>query len=158
MQRIIRPLFLSLILLAMVSCASIDCPLNNMVYAKFKFAKRVTDTLTVAAEISDGRDSILFNRGVDVDSIQLPMSYSRSQDVYYFEFKDSVSTKTDKITVSKEDRPHFESVDCNPSVFHTITGVSTTHNVIDSIAVNNKDVTYDARKPHLIIYLKGNSD
>ena len=142
----------------MVSCASIDCPLNNTVHAKFKFSATVPYTLTVSAKISEDSDSILFNRGEKVDSILLPMSYSRAQDVYYFEFTDENGTKTDTITVSKEDRPHFESVDCSPSIFHTIMGVSSTNLVIDSIAINNKDVTYDERKPHFIIYLKGNTN
>lgn len=142
----------------MVSCASIDCPLNNTVYAKFRFSATVPYTLTVSAKISEESDSILFNKGERVDSIQLPMSYSHAQDVYNFEFTDENGTKTDTITVSKQDRPHFESVDCSPSVFHTITGVSSTNLVIDSIVINNKDVTYDARKPHFIIYLKSNTD
>ncbi len=142
----------------MVSCASIDCPLNNAVHAKFKFSATVPYILTVSAKISEESDSVLFNKGEKVDSILLPMSYSHAQDVYYFEFTDKDGTRTDKVMVSKEDRPHFESVDCSPSIFHTITGVSSTNLVIDSIAINNKDVTYDARKPHFIIYLKSNTD
>lgn len=154
MRRIKRILSIAFVLLTKASCATIDCPLDNMVYAKFKFSTTISYTLTVAANISADNDSILFNRGEKVDSVLLPMSYRHAQDVYYFQFTDDNGTKTDTLTVSKQDRPHFESVDCNPSIFHTITGITSTHHVIDSVAINNKEVTYDARKPHIILYLK----
>lgn len=154
MRRLILALPAAILLTVMASCESIDCPLNNMVYAKFRFTPRITDTLTISAAISEGSDSVLFNRGLNTDSVQLPMSYSHSEDVYYFQFTDTVSTRIDTVTVQKQDRPHFESVDCNPSIFHTITGVLTTTHVIDSIAINNNEVTYDALKPHFIVYTK----
>ena len=58
----------------------------------------------------------------------------------------------DTVTVKKENYSHFESVDCGPSFFHTITDVKTTHNYIDSIVINNKEVNYDASKAHFYIY------
>lgn len=52
----------------------------------------------------------------------------------------------------KGNYPHFESVDCGAAYFHKITEVKTTHNYIDSIVINNKEVNYDASKAHFYIY------
>ena len=61
---------------------------------------------------------------------------------------------TDTVWVEKQNLPHFESVDCNPAMFHTIKGVRTTHHAIDSIKINNDKVTYNDTKPHFLLYLK----
>lgn len=158
MRRLVWALPIAILMSVAASCSSIDCPLNNIVYAKFKFATRLTDTLTVSAAISAESDSVLYNRGVNVDSIQIPLSYSHQQDVFYFQFADTIGTKIDTVRVEKQDRPHFESVDCSPAIFHTITGVSFTTRAIDSISINNNEVTYDSRKPHFIVYVKNAAD
>ena len=62
----------------------------------------------------------------------------------------------DTIRIKKEDMPHFESVDCQASYFHTITAVSTTHEIIDSIVINNPNVNYDQNTTHFKLYLKAN--
>lgn len=145
--------------LVMMGCSSIECPLNNIVYTKYKFAggnrtQPTNDTITIATRLSNGEDSILLNRAENVDSFNLPISYSQPEDLLFFTLEDSLGrTFHDTITVEKENFPHFESTDCSPSFFHTITGVSTTHHLIDSITINNKDVTYDASKAHFYIYL-----
>lgn len=101
----------------------------------------------------EGTDSVLINKDVNVDSFSLPMSYSLDEDVLFFEIHTlSKQVFKDTVTVSKENRSHFESVDCSPSFFHTITGVKTTHNYIDSIVINQKEVNYDASKAHFYIY------
>lgn len=101
----------------------------------------------------EGTDSVLINKDVNVDSFSLPMSYSQNEDVLFFEIHTlSKQVFKDTVTVSKENRSHFESVDCSPSFFHTITGVKTTHNYIDSIVINQKEVNYDASKAHFYIY------
>ena len=56
--------------------------------------------------------------------------------------------------VSKENEPHFESVDCNPVMFHTIKDVRFTQRAIDDIKVNYNKVTYNDAKAHFLIYLK----
>lgn len=101
----------------------------------------------------EGTDSVLINKDVKVDSFSLPMSYSLDEDVLFFEIHTlSKQVFKDTVTVSKENRSHFESVDCSPSFFHTITDVKTTHNYIDSIVINQKEVNYDASKAHFYIY------
>ena len=148
--------FVIFMVLAMMGCTSLDCPLNNTVYTKYKLMgdnKTLKDTLTVSTKKIEGTDSVLINKDVNVDSFSLPMSYSLDEDVLFFEIHTlSKQVFKDTVTVSKENRSHFESVDCSPSFFHTITDVKTTHNYIDSIVINQKEVNYDASKAHFYIY------
>lgn len=141
-------------LMATVSCSSIDCPLNNMVYAKFKMHATLADTLTVSTMRSDGSDSVLLNKAVSKDSFQLPMSYKYDEDVLFFQRSSTTKTALDTVKIAKTNQPHFESVDCNPSIFHTITGVTYTQHAIDSIVIKNTTVSYDANKAHFLIYFK----
>lgn len=151
---------------AMASCSSVDCPLNNRVYAAFKLAGDVAtldDTLSVATPRTIDNieeDTILINRLTQADSLALPMSYSRTEDTYYFAVtqKGTGLETTDTVRVSKENLPHFESVDCNPAIFHTINSVSFTRHAIDSIKVNNNKVTYNDAKAHFLIYFKSRSN
>lgn len=142
----------------MVGCSSIDCPLNNTTHANYRLAGLVTtlvDTLTISTTKTTGEDSVLINRDVDVDSFILPMSYTQPQDVFFVELRDTFGNVTiDQVTVTKENHPHFESVDCNPSYFHTITDVAWTTERIDSIVINNPEVTYDTTQPHFLIYFR----
>ena len=142
--------------LAMVGCTSLDCPLNNTTYTKYRLMGNITtlkDTMTISTTKTEGTDSVLINKDVKVDSFILPMSYHQPEDVFYFEIRNQENQVfKDTVTVKKEDFSHFESVDCNPAFFHTITEVKTTHNLIDSIVINNKDVNYDAFKAHFYIY------
>lgn len=155
MRRII-PLVITAMVAMMMSCSTIDCPLNNTTYTKYKLMgdiKTLNDTLTISTTKQEGTDSVLINKDVKVDSFILPMSYHQPEDVFYFEVKNQYQqTFNDTVIVKKEDRPHFESVDCSPAFFHTITEIKTTHNLIDSIVINNKDVNYDASKAHFYIY------
>lgn len=148
--------------LGLSACSSIDCPLNNRTYASFKLAGDVTklvDTLTVSTTRNidnPEEDTVLINRLVDTDSLSLPMSYQRTEDIYIFTFvqKDTELKTIDTLWVSKENEPHFESVDCNPVMFHTIKDVRFTQRAIDDIKVNYNKVTYNDAKAHFHIYLK----
>lgn len=155
-MRKITPLAILVMMLTIIGCTSLDCPLNNTTYTKYKLMGNVTtlnDTMTISTTKQEGIDSVLINKDVKVDSFILPMSYHQAEDVFYFEFKNKYKqTWKDTVIVKKENFSHFESVDCAPSFFHTITGIQTTHNYIDSIVINNKEVNYDASKAHFYIY------
>jgi len=146
--------YLIVIALVLTACSSMNCPISHTVHAKFKLGETLTDTLTVRVLLHNGTDSVLLNRLVSADSFYLPMSYQGDVDVYYFDRIDSTGTTTDEVRVSKTNHPHFEAVECNPSVFHTITGVTHTYNKLDSIVVGDKDVNYDATKTHFRVYFK----
>lgn len=148
--------------LANVACSSIDCPYNSKVEMKYKFVGGVTtltDTLTVTALLSNELDTLLLNRAVDIDSFYLPVSYVRTADVLRFRFADANNNVVfDTVTVEKQNVPHFESVDCRPSYFHNIIGVSSTTNYIESIEIANPNVTYGNNKANIYIHLKAAAD
>ena len=145
-----------------VSCASIDCPMDSLVYTQYQLrtasgaVDTLADTLTISTARIDGQDSVLINQDVNITEFSLPISYAQAQDVFFIETKDSVAETVwlDTVTVTKEDHPHFESVDCSPAYFHTLTGVSYTRNALDSVVIVNPDVNYDTSKKHFHIYFK----
>ena len=162
MQRVTTTAVAAAMLAAVLTaCSSIDCPLNNRVYAKFLVAgdeSVLQDTLSVSTTRTgaEGNDTVLVNRLTATDSLAVPMSYSHDRDTYYFTLVQygTSATVTDTVWVDKTNNPHFESVDCAPNMFHDITGVGSTHNSIDSITVNNNKVTYNDAKAHFRIYFK----
>jgi len=145
-------------LLVLSACSSINCPLNNRVATLYQLAgdvKPLADVLTISTTRTNGTDSVLLNQVTNVDSFILPVSYNRPQDVLYFErINTRVGSLIDTVVIEKQDFPHFESIDCNPSYFHVIKRVHHTRLGIDSIVINQENVNYDATKPHLLIYFK----
>ena len=142
-------------LFVLAACSSIDCPLNNRVYATFRL-----DAGMKTMEDYKDDDTVIINRLADFDSIALPMSYQRAVDVYVFGIKqkDSDVSTTDTVWVTKENNPHFESVDCNPQFFHTITDVKFTTEAIENITINYNKVTYNDGKAHFLIRFKGHNN
>ena len=121
--------------------------------------KTLKDTLTISTKKIEGTDSVLINKDVNVDSFSLPMSYSLDEDVLFFEIHTlSKQVFKDTVTVSKENRSHFESVDCSPAMFHDIEGVRFTQHAIEDIKVNYNKVTYNDPKAHLLIYFKNSNN
>jgi hypothetical protein len=113
------------------------------------------DTLYVFTLRRDRSDSTLLNRGIEISSFQLPMGYANPEDtLFFFRHNQDDEWATDTVWVKKENFPHFESVDCSASFFHTITAVRSTRHGIDSIVINYEDVDYDPSPEHLHIYLK----
>lgn len=160
-MRKIVPIFLFMSILA--ACTSVDCPLENTVYTKYNIydSKNVTDTLTdtltISTKRSNGTDSVLINKDLNITSFSLPISFTQPEDFLIFTVAGKTKTSTDTVRIAKTNTPHFESVDCSPSYFHVITNVSHTKNAIDSIVVNNPNVTYDATKETFHIYFKSSN-
>lgn len=144
--------------LLVMSCSSIDCPLNNRVCVIYKLhgdEAPLSDSLTISSNRIDGNDTVLLNHVVNADSFLIPISYQRHEDVLYFRRSNNTGLNiTDTVVIKKEDVPHFESIDCSPNFFHTIQSVQHTRLGIDSIIINKANVTYDTSKPHLFIYFK----
>lgn len=141
------------------ACSSIDCPLNNRVYTQYVFkgeADTLKDTLTViAVRPGVASDTVVFNRGVNLTSLLVPVSYTQAEDVLAFQFTNAEGdVTTDTVWITKENQPHFESVECSPNFFHTLTGIRCTHKRIDDIAINHPNVDYDATKEHIYIYIR----
>lgn len=176
------PIFLLCSLFLINACSSIDCPLNNSVYTTYNLQKAsgIADTLkdtlsVISLQTTTEQDPVLLNKLNNFSSFTLPISYSNEEDVLFFIYTGTTTisdtlyagtdsatvtaTKTsyalgDTVVITKTNRKHFESVDCTPSFFHTITGLNYTRNGIDSITINNPEVTYDTSKEQFHIYFK----
>ena len=164
MMRALRLLPLLVVMLLQIACSSIDCPVENAVAVNYQVmafdgtsevADTLKDTLNVWSRRANGKDTLLLNKSVNAKTFSLQVSYTHPVDVLVFQVKDTLhQTTTDTVWVGKTDQPHFESVDCQASYFHTITNVRWTHNAIDSIAINNPNVNYDLSIEHFHLYLK----
>ena len=155
MRRIV-PVLLAVILLS--ACSSIDCPLNNQAYVKYVLkgdVDAIPGILSVSIERADGTDTLVLNQLSYAPDFILPVSYNRPTDVLLFQLTgpDDI-VYTDTVTLNKTDYPHFESVDCPPSYFHELKGVTWTQEAIDSIIITNPTVTNDTTGGHVQIYFK----
>ncbi len=146
----------------MVACTSIDCPVQNRVYTLYTLEKAngdddtlKVDTLFITTERADGTDSLLLNGVTGISSFELPISYTQPEDVFCVTLCDTLGNiYEDTIWVKKDNFPHFESVDCQATYFHQLTGVRYTENIIDSVVIDNSTVNYDASNEHFHIYFK----
>ena len=83
-------LFLAVTLV--VSCSSIECPLKNLVATNYEIYDsdglllELSDTLTIYSKTKEGKDTILLNRAIEIESFSLPISKSHPEDVLYFHF------------------------------------------------------------------------
>lgn len=173
-----RKIIIVLIAVAtLAACTSIDCPVKNTVYTVYGLKKADgttdtlnTDTLWVWSQRVDGTDTVITTHrednielncyyGPKATTFQLPISYTQPEDVLYLLIRDANKDEyVDTIRIKKDNFPHFESVDCQASYFHTITSVMTTHNIIDSLVIKNPNVNYDATNPHFYIYFKSKTE
>lgn len=146
----------------LAACETNDCPLNNVVYSTYGFYAvteegesqvRILDTLTVTAA---GTDSVLVNRLVNGDGVELPVSYSAPTDTLVFQFTDTLRRKReDTIWISKENVPHYESPECPASMFHRVTSVRHTLRLIDSVTIVNPNIDYNVSE-NFKIYFRHN--
>jgi hypothetical protein len=121
------------------------------------WTQRINGTDTVISRQIQGNLEINCLFGSSASTFDLPISYTQPEDVLYMLIRSSTGKRYyDTIRIKKENMPHFESVDCQASYFHTITAVSTTHDVIDSIVINIPHVNYDQNTTHFKLYLKAN--
>jgi hypothetical protein len=147
-------------LVVIVACSSIDCPVNNLVRTRYCFyntrgdSLALADTLTVTTVNKDGKDTVILNRNVNRASFTLPISYQYPEDFLVFNLYNKDYSVFDTVWVTKNDILHFESVDCNASYFHELTGVRFTTHFIDSVVIKDTKVDYDKTTTHFYIYPK----
>lgn len=148
------------VLLQLVACTSIECPLQNEVSTCYSLytgeqADTLRDTLNILTRRSDGVDTVLLNRGINLTSFKLPISCQSPEDTLIFAINDTLGQHTtDTVWLRKTDLPHFESVDCQALFYHQIEGVRTTHQRIDTIIIKRSFVDNDLSSPHFHISFK----
>lgn len=139
----------------LTACSNIDCPLDNVVSMQCnlysyetKSAYTLTDNLTITPA---GRDTMLLNQATNVQSFLLPLKEAGEKDTLLLHFSNADGQEaTDTLFVTHTLHPHFKSLDCPSSVFHTLTSVKATSHAlsllpltIDSVALVRPIVNYD---------------
>lgn len=137
------------------ACSGEDCPINNTVMGKMAFygqdgeAGTLTTTITVSVVRPQG-DSVVLNQKYNASEVIFPMSYVREKDTIIFAYDNGVAY--DSIYIGHTNAPTLVSIDCGTAIFHTITSVSSTHHVIDTVIIKSTEVNYDERENIQVIY------
>ena len=137
----------------MSSCSDIDCPVTNGVWSNYVVkGDTLHDRLTISASRENKPDTILLNKQVITTKFSLPMSYNGEKDKLRFVFTSKAGVTTiDTVTISKTNISHFESVDCSPTFFHTLTAISAKGTRVKKVEINNPNVDYVGTKEHIFI-------
>ncbi len=144
-----------LIVLGISACSGDDCPINNTVMGKMTFygqdgeAGSLTATLTVSVVRPQG-DSVVLNQKAYASEVVFPLSYVHETDTFVFDYNGGVAY--DSLFITHTNTPTLVSVDCGTAMYHTITLVNSTHNLIDTLILKSSEVNYDERENIKVIY------
>ena len=140
-------LWAAILMLFLSACDSINCPLNSKVAAIYSFydsngkAFTIGDTLTVTAV---GTNQVLVNKLVNQSKISLPVSYYAPCDTLVLRISDTDGlSATDTIWMEKVSTPHADDPSCPIHIWHKVTDIRYTDNIIDTIAIVNPDINYN---------------
>ena len=141
-----------LLTMMIASCENgTDCNINNVSYNRIQLygmnelqdtlneKYSYPDTLTVKLLIN-GNDSIIVNKLVGASELQLPVSYTHECDTLIFEYSGNID---DTLYVEHSNLPFFISTDCGMAMFHNVTGLRHTRNLIDSAAINESLINFE---------------
>ena len=144
-----------LVLLAASACSGDDCPINNTVMGKMAFynqqgeAVGLVGTLTVSVVRPQG-DSVVLNQKVGSSEVNFPLSYAHGTDTLIFDYNNGAAC--DSLYISHTNIPMLVSVDCGMAMYHSITSVGSTHQLIDTLILKSSEVNYDERENIQVIY------
>lgn len=143
-----------MLMVGLSACSNIDCPLDNVVSlqcnlydASTQSALTLSDVLSVTPA---GRDTLLLNQATGIKSFLLPLKEAGTQDTLLLHFANvQGAVQVDTLFVNHTPQPHFESLDCPSSVFHTLNAVrvsaqgSANSAIVDSVSLVRPIVNYD---------------
>ncbi len=144
--------------LALSACTSVDCPVNSLVRMVYEIdgaRKPLVEPLTVLTKKPNGKDTVLVKPTENTTTFSLPVSYAQPQDIIILSVDMGLDKPVnDTLYISKSNEPHFESVDCSPCFFHTITEVSYTSHLLEDISIAKTTVDYDTDHTHIYLYFR----
>lgn len=143
-----------MLMVGLSACSNIDCPLDNVVSLQCNLYDASTQsTLTLSDVLSvtpAGRDTLLLNQATGIKSFLLPLKEAGAQDTLLLHFANAQgAVQVDTLFVNHTPQPHFESLDCPSSVFHTLNAVrvsaqgSANSAIVDSVSLVRPIVNYD---------------
>lgn len=85
----------------------------------------------------------------------MPLAQDRdsTQLVFQSDSSTTVPSTIDTLTLNYTRKPTFISTACGYRTYFTLHRVTTTHHVIDSVTINHNEVSNEANKEHLKLYL-----
>lgn len=146
-------------------CSNIECPLDNIVVMTCGlYSAESHEPLKLQATLDikpAGKDTILLNRASDIKDFLLPLRQAAPADTFLLHFSDNAGRiGTDTLFVEHVNMPHYESIECPATVFHTLTRVRWNRQTssqfpltIDSVALVRTAVNYDDIE-NIRIYLR----
>jgi hypothetical protein len=123
---------------------------NVYAYEEDKAAFKAAITkLTVTAFETD---SIIINAQANVQEMSLPLRYTKETTVFVLHYGDEGEQK-DTIRISHHNTPHFVSLECGYDMQQSITDVTYTRNVLDSISVRNINLNVNGQENFRLFYI-----
>ena len=143
-----------LVAIGLASCSSDDCPINNTVMGKLAFYETNGATVSYAGVLTarvvrPQGDSVVLNQKTGASSVLFPLSYMHTTDTLILDYDGSAY---DSLYITHTNTPTLVSLDCGTAMFHTITSVSSTHQLIDTLILKSSEVNYDERENIQVIY------
>ncbi len=149
-------LVLIMVVISISSCDLLNCTpadvkcLQIDIYDKNLKATAIPDTLTVKA---CGTDSILLNRSLNTQNIQLPLSYHAPVDTFILHNYGKDYSRKDTLFVVKSNNIYFESPDCPTVMMHTIKATHCTKEYIDSVSLVDAKVNF-TETTHIRLFIR----
>jgi hypothetical protein len=131
----------------MVGRAMLSC--NVYTYEEDKTVSKVAlNKLTVTAFETD---SIIINAQANVQGVLLPLRYTKETTVFVLHYGDEGEQK-DTIQISHHNTSHFVSLECGYDMQQSVTKVTYTRHVLDSIFVRNINLDVNGQENFRLFY------
>jgi hypothetical protein len=131
----------------MIGRAMLKC--NVYTYEENKTAsKAAINKLTITAFETD---SILVNAQANVQEMLLPLRYTKETTIFVLHYGDEGEQK-DTILITHHNTPHFVSLECGYDMQQSVTGVTYTRHVLDSIFVRNINLDVNGQENFRLFY------
>ncbi|MCJ7820967.1 MAG: DUF6452 family protein [Bacteroidales bacterium] len=147
-----RIISLALATLLMPACSEQACydntdPLVNIsLFESGTGAFQKTDSIRVSGLTDQSPVELLRERSVS--SFHLPLNPAIESSVVII----ILNGVADTATINYISFLHFVSPECGYTFYSTISGLNTTHNIIDSLIIENKNITVDGERNLRLFY------
>lgn len=109
-------------------------------------ASKKADSVRVIAASSSGHVNLV--RQSSVTFFTMPLDPANDQSVFYV----IINGVTDTAVLTYTRQPHLVSAECGYTFFSELTGLTTTHNIIDTLIIESKSVNLDGEKNLRLFY------
>lgn len=152
-KRFLHPFFIPAALtLCIASCSVQPCyeeidPKMNTILLKSGTGESLKATSLIVKGVSP-TDTIEFLDAKSVGSFSVTLDPSRDQSMFYI----TLDGITDTAVIYYTRNPHLVSPECGYTFISMITGLMTTHNIIDTLIIENNNVNLNGEKNLHLFY------